>query len=284
MWKLTEILRVPVAVATLMWYALMWCTVAAGQTGPLINDGNAHGDPPFRLENGWIPLLNGKDLSGWRGEAPANDWFATRGVFWDGVMAPTRLIAVLQPGDTIVNGLKGKTNHLLTDQRFGDVELYAEFLIPQKGNSGIYLQSLYEVQIFDSHGVERPLYWEDCGAIPTRGNKEKGFRGSPPMKNASRPAGEWQSFQIWFQAPRFSAKGEKLENAKFLRVLQNGVLIQENVEVDGPTLGHVEIPEAPANPLLLQGDHGQVAYRNIYLRPLRPILNRKASPEHQSNR
>jgi hypothetical protein len=252
--------------------------LASPQT--LVNDGEPHGDPPFLLEHGWIPLLNGKDLSGWHREGPeTNEWFTARSVYWESVEAPTRLFAVPAPGDRIVNGKTGKTSHLATDEKFGDVELYAEFLIPKKGNSGIYLQSLYEVQIFDSYGVDRPLYWEDCGAIPTRGKKEGGFAGSPPMRNACRRPGEWQSYQIWFRSPRFDARGAKVENARFLRVLQNGLLIQEDVDVDGPTLGHLDIPEAPKNPLMLQGDHGGVVYRNIYVRPLRPIVKRR-SPDH----
>jgi hypothetical protein len=92
--------------------------------------------------------------------------------------------------------------------------------------------------------------------------------------NASRPPGHWQSYQIWFRAPRFDASGKKIENAKFIRVLFNGILVQENVEVDGGTRAHMEIPEAATNPLMLQGDHGPVAYRNIYWRPLRPLIDR----------
>ena len=224
--------------------------------------------PNFRAEEGWIPLLNGRDLSGWHGEGlEPNEWTAVGSISWDSA-TPAQLMASPGPGGTIFNGSHGRTSHLVTDRKFGSLELYAEFLIPKKGNSGIYFQSLYEVQIFDTHGVDRPLYWEDCGAIPTRGAKEKGFAGSPPMKNASRPAGEWQWFHIWFQATRFNSAGVKVGNAKFLKVLQNGILVQENIEVDGPTLGHATIPEAPENPLMLQGDHGGIAYRNIYVRPL----------------
>jgi hypothetical protein len=263
---------------TLASVAIGSCLVAllvSAQDLPSVNDGAPHGDPPFRLEDGWIPLFNGKDLSGWHGEATkTNEWFAAKSIYWDAISAPTRLLARNGPGDRIINGVNGKTGHLISDQKFGDLEVYGEFLIPQKGNSGIYLQSLYEVQIFDSYGADRPLNWEDCGAIPTRGKVEKGFTGSPPRINASRPPGEWQSYQIWFRAPRFNAAGAKIENARFLRVLHNGIVIQETVEVDGGTLGHLEIPEASMNSLLLQGDHGPVAYRNLYVRPLRPIAKR----------
>ena len=95
--------------------------------------------------------------------------------------------------------------------------------------------------------------------------------GRPPLENASRPPGQWQSFHLWFQAPRIDAQGRKIASARFLRVLHNGVLVQENQEVYGPTHSAMPIPEAAENPLMLQGDHGPVAYRNIYVRPLRPL-------------
>ena len=92
-----------------------------------------------------------------------------------------------------------------------------------------------------------------------------------PKVNANLPAGVWQSYHIWFRAPRFDAAGKKTENARFLRVIQNNQWIQENVEVLGPTRAHMEIPEAPLNPLMVQGDHGPVAFRNIYWRPFRGV-------------
>jgi hypothetical protein len=92
-----------------------------------------------------------------------------------------------------------------------------------------------------------------------------------PLVNASRKPGEWQSFYAWFRAPRFDASGKKIENAKFIRVLHNGVLVQDNVEAEGPTRSAMNLPEAPLNPLMIQGDHGPVAYRNMYVRPLRKI-------------
>ena len=114
----------------------------------------------------------------------------------------------------------------------------------------------------------------DGGAVYHRWINEQGVGGSAPKVNASRAPGEWQSYQIWFRAPRFDAAGRKVENAKFIRVLHNGILVQDNVEVEGPTRAHMNHPEAPANPLMLQGDHGPVAFKNIYVRPLRPIINR----------
>jgi hypothetical protein len=142
-------------------------------------------------------------------------------------------------------------------------------MAPQGSNSGVYLQGLYEVQVFDSYGVASPKT-SDCGAIYHRWIDNKPVGGSAPKMNASRKPGEWQSFHIWFRAPRFDASGKKTGNARFLRVLHNGVEVQKDVEVDGPTRAHMNIPEAALNPLMLQGDHGPVAYRNLYMRPLRP--------------
>ena len=247
----------------------------AAQTRPVLNDGEAHGDAPFLVEDGWSPLLNGKDVSGWHAQdGKPNDWFATRGVRWERLLGPTRLAAIREPGDRILNGPQGRTANLVTDEKFGDVELYLEFMVAKGSNSGVYLQGLYEIQVFDSWGSTEPMKSSDCGGVYHRWIDNKGVGGSAPSRNASRAPGEWQSFQIWFRAPRFDAAGKKVENARFIRVLHNGLSIQENVEVEGPTRAHMSHPEAPLNPLMLQGDHGPVAYRNIYVRPLRPIIER----------
>jgi hypothetical protein len=262
----------------LMRIALMVLGLAvslAGQSGPQLNDGEAHGDAPFLVEDGWTPLLNGKDLSGWRALGQEkNDWFTTTGVLWDRLLGPTRLTARPAPGGRIVNGPGGRTVNLVTDGKFGDIELYVEFMLAKGSNSGVYLHGLYEVQVFDSWGSTEPVKSSDCGGIYHRWIDNKGVGGSAPSRNASRRPGEWQSFQIWFRGPQFDASGKKTGNAKFIRVLHNGLSIQDNVEVDGPTRAAMDIPEAAQNPIMLQGDHGPVAYKNIYWRPLRPIIER----------
>lgn len=235
-----------------------------------VNDGYPHGDPPFLLEDGWAGLLNNKDLDDWQFEHPEKGiWTTSAAIYWDGQRTPKELVALPGPGSRIANGPMGGNSNIYTKRKFGDVELYAEFLIPAKSNSGVYLHGLYEVQVFDSYGVKQPAYY-DCGAIYERWINEKGVEGWPPMVNASRPPGEWQSFQVWFKGPRFEG-GKKIRNALFVRVLHNGVLVHTNTEVDGPTRSGLVIPEAPENPLMLQGDHGPVAYRNIYVRDLRPM-------------
>lgn len=247
---------------------------ASGQQRPELNDGEAHGDPPFLLENGWRPLLNGKDFSGWKGQDGPHEWFTTAGVRYERLLGPSKLTGSAAPAGTMLNGPAGKTKNIVTDEKFGDVELYLEFMIPKGSNSGVYLHGLYEIQVFDSFGSSEPMKTSDGGAVYHRWIDNKGVGGSAPSRNASRRPGEWQSFQIWFRAPRFDASGKKIENARFLRVLHNGLSVQSNVELEGPTRAHMNLPEAPLNPLMLQGDHGPVAYKNIYVRPLRPIINR----------
>jgi hypothetical protein len=248
--------------------------VLPAQKRPELNDGEFHGDAPFLLEDGWRPLLNGKDISGWKGQDGPHEWFTTRGVRWERLLGPTKLFGLPEPAGTILNGPNGRTKNLVTEEKFGDVELYLEFLVPKGSNSGVYLHGLYEIQIFDSYGSSEPVKTSDCGGVYHRWIDNKGVGGSAPSRNASRRPGEWQSFQIWFQGPRFNSEGRKTENARFVRVLHNGLVVQNNVELEGGTRAHMPHAEAPANPLMLQGDHGPVAFRNIYIRPLRPIINR----------
>ena len=173
----------------------------------------------------------------------------------------------------IVNGDAGRTSDLLTRREFGDVELHVEFLVPKGSNSGVYLMGRYEIQVLDSFGVERGDYpGNECGGIYPRWLGGKNVGGRSPRVNASRPAGEWQSFDIVFRAPRFDGQGRKIANARFVTARHNGVLVHEDAEVTGPTRAarfEDETEERPVGPLQLQGDHGPVAYRNLRIRPLR---------------
>jgi Domain of Unknown Function (DUF1080) len=174
----------------------------------------------------------------------------------------------------MLNGPTGRTANFCSERAFGDVELYLEFMLAKGSNSGVYLQGLYEIQIFDSWGSIEGVKTSDAGAIYHRWIDEQGVGGSPPLVNASRRPGEWQSYQVWFRAPRFDASGKKTQPARFVRVLFNGQLVQKDVDIDGPTRAHLNIPEAAQNPLMIQGDHGPVAFRNIHVRPLRPLILR----------
>jgi hypothetical protein len=216
---------------------------------------------------GWRSLIHA-GLGAWQtADSKPLEWFTT-----DAVTArdgDKTLKAVPAAGDIIVNGA-GRTSHLVTKEKFGDVELHVEFLIPKGSNSGVYLHGLYEVQILDSYGVKN-LSVHDCGAIYERWIDNKGAGGTPPLLNASKPSGEWQSFDIKFQAPRFDAKGRKISNARFVEVIHNGTVIHRDVEAEGPTRASLSLAEAPTNPLMLQGDHGPVAFRNLYIRRLTTI-------------
>ncbi len=254
--------------------SMVMLSPASGVNRPPINDGNHHGDPPYLLEDGWKPLLNGKDLDGWQYKFDVNaGWVATRGVFW-GEPNIRQLQPISESGDRIVNSAGKPASDIFTAEKFGDVELYLEFLMPANSNSGVYLQGLYEIQLWDSFGrdlSDKPTNM--CGAVYHYAKQVNNqyVGGVAPKVRAERPAGQWQSLQIWFQAPRFDAEGKKTVNAKFNRVLLNGVLIQENVERAGPTRACMDIAEAKTNPLMLQGDHGQIAFRNIYIRSLREL-------------
>ena len=242
----------------------------------VVQDGEPHGDPPYLLEEGWEPLLNGKDLAGWRAcdSKAKNEWFTTRYVRFERFLGPTQLNGRAAASGVMLNGPTGRTANLCTERTFGDVELYLEFMLAKGSNSGVYLQGLYEIQIFDSWGSTDAPKTSDGGAIYHRWINEQGVGGAAPLVNASRRPGEWQSYQAWFRAPRFDAGGKKLEPARFQRVLFNGLLVHKDVDIEGPTRAHLDIPEAAQNPLMIQGDHGPVALRNLYIRPLRPLVVR----------
>jgi hypothetical protein len=209
-------------------------------------------------------LFDGKDLEGWR--APHGTWSVVGAVALNAGVP--RDFAPSAGEGVLLNSATVRTSNLITDAEFTDVEVHVEFCVPRGSNSGVYLMGRYEVQIFDSWGVKEPQY-TDCGGIYARWNKEekRKVEGHPPRVNASRQPGEWQSFDIVFRAPRFDASGMKTENARFVKVIHNGVVVHENVEVTGPTNGATYSDEKPTGPLMLQGDHGPVAFRNLRLKP-----------------
>jgi hypothetical protein len=250
--------------------------VSAALTGRVLaGAADALPDAPFRTGKGWQPLLNGRDLSGWRSElgwhgvpGRLNEWVTTTTVSYSGA-DPKVLSAVPGPGGIILNGIETHTTNLISERTFGDIELYVEFVLSKGSNSGVYLQGLYEVQIFDSYGKTGPLKYSDGGGIYEQVDKDnKGFGGTPPRANACRPPGEWQSYDVWFRAPHFDSSGKKTTDAKFEKVVYNGQVVHENVASPGPTRSALTLPEAPRNPIMLQGDHGPVAFRNMYFRPL----------------
>ena len=147
-----------------------------------------------------------------------------------------------------------------------DIEF--DYMMAKGSNSGIYLQSRYEVQLLDSWAVLQPQSGDNGGIYErwdeNRPEGQKGYDGHAPRQNVSRAPGLWQHLKISFQAPRFEA-GKKTMNAKMLRVELNGVLIQENVDLSGPTRASSANDEVPEAPIMIQGDHGPVAFRNMVI-------------------
>lgn len=209
----------------------------------------------------WVELLKTAGLEAFR--EPTAKWSAVS----DAAMNPDnqKKIAIKRGSGMIFNG--GKTKNLLTKIEHGDVELHIEFMVPRNSNSGVYFQGRYEIQVFDSWGVEDPKH-SDCGGIYQRWVNKQGLDGHPPRTNASRKPGEWQTFDVIFKAPRFDADGKKIANAMFVKVVHNGVVVHENVELTGPTRSAAFKDEKALGPLMLQGDHGPVVYRNIRIKPL----------------
>lgn len=200
----------------------------------------------------------------------SNNWRLAGGI--GGEPGRSRDITPL-PGTGIVvsNPVEGGANdQLFTAWEHGDLELEVEFLLTPRTNSGIYLQGRYEVQLFDSWGVASPGFADSGGIFqrwdPARGAGREGFDGHAPRTNASRPAGEWQRLRIAFRAPRFDAAGVKVANARLLCVELNGTLVQENVELTGPTRAAPYDDEKPLGPVMFQSNHGPVAFRAIRVR------------------
>ena len=194
-----------------------------------------------------VVLFNGKDLAQWKSDkdgGPAK---------WD-----------VKDGAATVNGTGG----ISTRQDFGDCQLHIEWAAPAqvkgdgqgRGNSGIFLQGRYEVQVLDSYD-NKTYYHGQAGAI---------YKQHAPLVNASRKPGEWQLYDIIFHAPRFDAAGKLLQPGR-ITVLHNGVLVQDNVEILGTTSNRGKPKYGPhplKQPLALQDHKNPVRFRNIWIREL----------------
>ncbi len=198
------------------------------------------------------------------------DWFATDEVVLD-PKNPKRLFAKAAKGNVWVNGLKGRTNDLFTSQKFGDVDVHLEFVMAKGSNSGIKFHGHYEIQICDSFGkADDKLEGDDCGGVYPRADSKQGYRhidkGIAPKANACKAPGEWQALDISFLAPRFDKDGKKIANARLPKVTFNGKVIHDDIELKTPTGDRWPNPEMATGPIMLQGDHGPVAFRNVTVR------------------
>ena len=215
----------------------------------------------------WVALLSGPSLSDWQEDR--SGW----SLAWDVKLNQKndeQLDAV--PGDGVLVS-DGDAVNFYTRQEFQDVELKCDFLIPKGSNSGVKLNGLYEIQIRDTHDTKE-LTGDMCGGVYPRAKLgppryEHIDEGIAPSQNAAKPAGEWQTLQLKFYSPRFDAAGKKSVDARFEHVVLNGKEIHKQVELHHPTGAAWNLmPEVPRGPLMLQGDHGPVAFRDIQVRPL----------------
>jgi hypothetical protein len=211
---------------------------------PPVVDPGSNGTPPSDA----IVLFDGTNLDAWEG-----------GETWE-----------IKDGYAIA-----KAGDITTKESFGDIQLHLEWATPKKvkgegqgrGNSGVYLMGSYEVQILDSYDNE--TYFDgQAGAI---------YKQTPPLVNACRPPGEWQTYDILWTAPRFAEDGT-VKTPAAITVLQNGIVVQNHFELLGST--HWDEPPAyekhgPTGPIKLQFHKNPVRFRNIWVRKIEPIVGKK---------
>ncbi len=212
---------------------------------PVVNPGPA--GPPGPVPADALVLFDGKDLSQWTdGKGQAARWKVENGYM----------------------EVAAKTGSIRTAREFGDCQLHVEWMAPlpatgtsqERGNSGVFLMNLYEVQVLDCY--ENRTYADGMTASI--------YGQYPPAVNACRPPGEWQSFDIVFHRPRFDAEGKVLVPAR-MTVFHNGVLVHDNAELMGPTSHKVRLPYSrhpDRLPISLPNHSRPVRYRNIWIREL----------------
>jgi hypothetical protein len=204
-----------------------------------------------------IEPFNGTDLKGWKlKDEKKSKWRAQLAPLLDPDKPTEFTENAAEAGSLALANMKVGGCDIYTEQKFGDCTIEVEFKIPKGSNSGVYVMGEYEVQIFDSHGKEK-VGPGDMGGI---------YNTAAPKVNACKKPGEWQKYVIEFQAPKFDGT-KKTANAKFIKVTLNDQVIHENVEVKGPTPGGLTGKESATGPLMFQGDHGPVAFRNIKITP-----------------
>ena len=221
---------------------------------------------PFssRAQDGAVVL---GDLSAF--EPTGSNWSVAGAVTgrWDGPLSASPGTGVL------VNSPRpGAMANLYTRLEHEDVYFSVEVMMPAGSNSGIYFQSRYEIQLLDSWGTSHPQH-SDIGGVyqrwdPARGVGYEGFEGVPPRLNAALAPGLWQRLEVVFRAARVADDGTVLRAPRFERVTLNGVVVHEDVSLSGPTRGGDASPLVGPAPLMIQGDHGPVAFRNLVVRPL----------------
>ncbi len=209
---------------------------------------------PGRPPSDAVVLFDGRDLSHWVASGKGSEQGKPAEPRWKVENGYVEVV----PG----------TGDIVSKEKFGDCQLHVEWAAPAdirsasqfRGNSGVILMSRYEIQVLDSY--QNPTYADgQAGAI---------YGQWPPLVNASRQPGEWQTYDIVFEAPRF--EGDKLAKPAYFTVLHNGVVLHHRQEAIGRMV-HARVatyaPHGPQEPLMLQNHGDPVRYRNIWLRPLR---------------
>jgi 3-keto-disaccharide hydrolase len=241
-----------------------------------------------RPTEGWKPLFNGRDLSGWTVQNPKAKqvWVVCDDVRLD-PSDPARLLPEGRggtPDAVLLCGEDGRGSSIMTDEKFYDYELHLEFTVPKGSNSGVYNRGLFEIQIFDSFGKPK-LGFHDCGAL---------YERALPRENLSKAPGQWQTFDITMRGKKISLvwNGKTVYQDQDVRYGETDKeafdrLNQENAgkppelrvkleEKDGKYVGYfgeggtrasLPGPDRPG-PIFLQGDHGPVAFRHMRIRLL----------------
>jgi hypothetical protein len=223
-----------------------WKSGIEWQEPPLVTPGSTDDAPPSDA----IVLFDGTNLDAWQN---GEKWKVQ-----DGVAIP-------------------QETAITSKQNFGDIQLHLEWSAPTeirgegqgRGNSGCYLMGLYEVQVLDS--FENPTYFDgQAGSI---------YKQTPPLANAMRKPGEWNYYDIIFNAPRFRSNGDVVKPG-YVTLIQNGVLMLNHFELEGPT-SFVEAPHykphAETGPISLQFHGDAVKFRNIWVREIKPPTGRRVS-------
>ena len=212
----------------------------------------AAGETPGAAPADAVVLFDGKDLSKWK-----------NGENWE-----------VKDGYAITR----KTG-ISTKDAFGDCQLHVEFATPAKvsgkgqgrGNSGIFLMDRYELQVLDS--VDNPTYFDgQCGSI---------YKQTPPMVNVSRKPGEWQTYDVIFEAPVFADDG-KVTKPAFITVLHNGVVVHNHFEIQGSTnydRPAAYVKHAARMPISLQFHGNETMFRNIWVREFAALVGKPPAPK-----
>lgn len=217
------------------------------QEPPLVTPGDEPGAPPSDA----VVLFGGEDLSAWEN---GENWPVKDGIAYAG---------------------KG---YITTKEKFGDCQLHVEWSAPTnvqgdgqgRGNSGIFLMGRYELQVLDS--FNNPTYFE--------GQAASIYKQTPPLANAMRKPGEWNTYDVFWTCPRFNSSNQLVEPA-YITVVHNGVLVQNHFALRGDTPWarpprYVNI--GPKGPIAIQ-DHGNpVRFRNIWVREIKPAVGEQREP------